>query len=488
MLFESLDRGNRPARVYLSLILFTRSEREAAGALINAQSFWSDQGWQLMPDVYFVKPFFLTSLPFNAEKAALMELFRYRTLSTEHVAAILPVMGDWKGTGTPTLSLISRNGQLMSLCLFDSSTNYNAVVAAQSGSGKSFLANEIIMSYLGQGAQIWVIDIGRSYKKLSDSVGGDFTVFDAASGVCLNPFEMVENYDEETDILVGLVSAMAAQQRPLDDYQEAELKRTMAEAWAVHGRGLSIDRLAEALKSNPDPRVTDVGVQLYSFTSRGEYGRFFAGSNNVSFRSNFTVLELEELQGRKHLQQVVLLQLLYQIQQAMYLGDRSRRKIVLIDEAWSLLTEGNVAKFIEHAYRRFRKYGGSAITLTQSIEDLYGSPAGRSIADNAAFRLYLGQKAETIARVVADKRISVSDATMRWLQTVHTVPGLYSEIFFQSDGGAQGIGRLMVSPFLQLLYSSRPDDVTAIERQTKAGLTIEAAINAVLAERGTQPQ
>ncbi|KJJ58604.1 hypothetical protein VC77_00660, partial [Vibrio cholerae] len=68
-----------------------------------------------------------------------------------------------------------------------------------------------------------------------------------------------------------------------------------------------------------------------------------------------TVLELEELKGRKHLQQVVLLQLIYQIQQEMYLGERDRRKIVFIDEAWDLLTQGDVGKFIETGYRTISK-------------------------------------------------------------------------------------------------------------------------------------
>ncbi len=63
----------------------------------------------------------------------------------------------------------------------------------------------------------------------------------------------------------------------------------------------------------------------------------------------------------------------------MYLGERDRRKIVFIDEAWDLLTQGDVGKFIETGYRRFRKkYGGSAVTVTQSVNDLYDSPTGKS--------------------------------------------------------------------------------------------------------------
>ena len=64
--------------------------------------------------------------------------------------------------------MISRNGQLMSLSLHDSNTNKNLVIAAESGSGKSFLTNELIFSYLSEGAQVWVIDAGKSYQKMSE--------------------------------------------------------------------------------------------------------------------------------------------------------------------------------------------------------------------------------------------------------------------------------------------------------------------------------
>jgi len=95
-----------------------------------------------------------------------------------------------------------------------------------------------------------------------------------------------------------------------------------------------------------DRRLKDIGTQLYPFTSEGGYGRYFKKGNNVSFKNKFTVLELDELQGKKHLRQVILLQLILQIQHDVYLGDRSRKKIVVVDEAWDLLKEGEVASFI----------------------------------------------------------------------------------------------------------------------------------------------
>ena len=135
-----------------------------------------------------------------------------------------------------------------------------------------------------------------------------------------------------------------------------------------------VDDVAEALKIMKTVVCKTWVSSSIRLRHKGEYGRFFNGHNNIRFKNRFTVLELEELKGRKHLQQVVLLQLIYQIQQEMYLGEQDRRKIVFIDEAWDLLTQGDVGKFIETGYRRFRKYGGSAVTVTQSVNDLYDSP------------------------------------------------------------------------------------------------------------------
>lgn len=235
-------------------------------------------------------------------------------------------------------------------------------------------------------------------------------------------------------------------------------------------------------EAREDNRISDLGHQLYSFSKSGQYGKYFNGKNNVAFNNRFTVLELEELKGRKHLQQVVLLQLIYQIQQEMYLGERDRPKLVIIDEAWDLLMQGDVAKFIEHGYRRFRKYGGAAVTITQGVGDLYAAPTGRAIVENSANMYLLGQKPEAIDALKKESRLPLTEGGYELLKTVHTVPGEYSEIFAITSHGC-GIGRLIVDPFRQLIYSTMAEEVNAIKRLTAQGVAVRDAVYMLIEER-----
>jgi conjugal transfer ATP-binding protein TraC len=455
--------------------------RRAEEDLARAKTFWATSMFTMMVDSFIALRTFITALPFFSDRQGVRDEGRYRLMTTQHAGQLAPVFTDWRGTGTPSLSLVSRNGGLMSVCLFDSTTNYNAVIAAQSGSGKSFLANEMVGSYLSQAGDVWVIDVGRSYANLCDVLGGQF-VDVGEQEICFNPFPLIQNYEEEVDVLEAVVAAMASPTETVSDLQRAELSRTMRDLYEDRRGAMTIDDIAASLKQNPDPRVQDVGVRLYAFTSDGQYGRYFNGPNTVGFAGAFTVLELEHLRTRKHLQRIVLLMLIYAIQQRMFLGDPARKKLVFIDEAWELLTDGEVGRFIEAGYRRFRKYNGAAVAITQSIADFHASVVGQAILQNSANMFLLGQKAETIDQLVSDGRLALEPFQAEVLKSVHTIPGKYSEIYIRTDRG-EGIGRLIVDEITQLLYSTRPADRAALAAYTLRGIAITDAARAVVADR-----
>lgn len=114
--------------------------------------------------------------------------------------------------------------------------------------------------------------------------------------------------------MVLLLRTMASGKGLLDDFQISGVKRVLKSLRDKQGKGITIDLIAAAFEKKEDRRVRDIGQQLFAFMSKGAYGRFFNGKNNADFRNDFTVLELDDLQGRKHLCQVVLLQLILQIE------------------------------------------------------------------------------------------------------------------------------------------------------------------------------
>lgn len=546
LLYASKNKGGRLLKMSFHVMAFAKSKKACLELSTALRQQWSVLRFTLLDDEFVMLPMFMNCLPMCADASAIDELWRYKTMTSREAPALLPIFGDLKGTGTPHVQLLSRNGQLMSMSLHDSETNKNGLVVAESGSGKSFLLNEMILAYMSVGACVYVIDAGKSYKKLCESLGGDFVQFGDNNNICLNPFETIEDWEEEEDGIVTLVATMASKDGLLNDRQMAALKSYMRTIWYEHlneecaklkpqfdeidrkaekeyaniernFQGLdddqqarraktqaleelsanvlqakrkllppskmTIDEIADRCLADEDQRVRDIGAQLGSFRSNSSYGRYFSGHNNASFKGDFTVLELDELQSRKHLRQVVLLQLISQIQREIFLGERNRIKILIIDEAWDLLKEGEVSVFMEHAYRKFRKYGASAVIATQSIQDLFTSKVGMAIYENSANQFLLGQKETSIELVKKDSKLVLDDWSWHMLKSVHTEAGIYSEIFI-TVGQLRCLGRLIVSNFQKLLYSTDPRDVNDIDTYQKQGMNIAEAIEQVLKDRG----
>ena len=486
LLYDDFQEGARPLSVSHHVVIFGRNEHHAVEQAARAQSIWQTYGYSIMEDDSIVLPVFRNCLPLCTDYGAINELKRYQTMTNKECPAVLPVFGESKGTGTPHIELISRNGQLMSFSLHDSQTNKNAVIAAESGSGKSFLTNAIINAYLREGAQVWVIDAGKSYQKLAGVLDGDFIQFGEESNVCLNPFPLIQNWDEEEDSVVSIVASMVnpdPDKKELTNYHLTALKERMANLWQEKGRDMTFDDIASVCLKDEEQRVRDIGTQLYPYTSKGSYGRYFNGENNADFSNRFTVLELDELQGRKGLRQVVLLQLINQIYYKVYFGNRNQKKLFIIDEAWDLLKSGNVARFMEESYRKFRKYGASAIICTQSLTDLTNGATGKAMLTNSANLILLGQKDETVEKVKSEQLLSMENSLFSLLKTVRTVSGSHSEIFIKTDTTV-AVGRLAVSPMENLIYTTLPEDVQALNDLQKQGMNFEQAARYLLHQRG----
>jgi conjugal transfer ATP-binding protein TraC len=425
----------------------------------------------------------------------------------ETFAALAPLQADTNSFGAqPIIPLISRRGQIFYLDLLNSDTNYNGVVIAPSGSGKSFFTNNIITNYLSVGGRAFVIDIGRSYEKLCKTLGGQYIEFTEESDICLNIFsemtpvlwradtsELKSRRDQLRATCESILFQMVNPGTEITETEQSILSRCLGECYdeIENDSDFSIiDRMIAKLKQaqerNNEQHQSDnipghLAERLHRYGSNGKHANWFKGRYNIEFGRSFIVLELEELANSEDLKQVVLMLIMASIDHKLYIeADRSRPTAIIMDEAWAMLTGANTAKFIETGFRRARKYKGSFIIITQSIFDLRDKnpDIGNAILSNSAYRFLLQPKGEEARRAIEEGLLpQLSQYELNMLLSTHTSRGLYSEIFIIYPNGSTGVGRLHVNKFTELLYSTNPSEIELINTFRDRGFTLTEAIN-----------
>lgn len=474
----TFENGETPFFAYLNLFTFTDSLKEANEVAGVCNSLYRSLGFITQEDNYIMLPLFLQSLPMNYLPQTQKDLRRRKTFTTSNVAELANVQADWNGFGEPIIQLIGRRGQLQFFDIFSNPTGgFSGVVVASTGSGKSFFVNDLTISYLGVGAKIWTIDAGRSYEKLCKVLDGDFIVFDKDSKICINPFSKIIDLDDEMPLLKDIVAQMSSRTK-LDDLSLSFIEEAIKDVYGRKGASMTVTDIANYLSQKNDPRQKDIASRLFPYTKSGAYAAYFEGESTLDPKKNYAVLELEELRNKKDLQEVVLLTLLYQIQQKI-VNDRTQKKLVIIDEAWDLLSGGNTTGFIEAGYRRFRKYRGACLSITQGVNDFYKVPAGEAIIANSDFFFLLRQRPESIEALKKSQRLSLSEGLYDLLKSVHTDTGNYSEILVYTPVGIT-VGRLVVDRFTQLLYTTKAEEFAEVQKYVDEGASYMDAINKVI--------
>ena len=502
IVLKAMDDGQQLVDLHHQVALFAPM-RDMARAEQSARSIFRARGFELSRDTMMMTQGLIGSLPMTMSPAFHGDLGRMKRVTTKtsaNAVHLAPLVAEWQGTGTPVLLLGGRRGQVMQLDVYDNPAgNYNVAIAGTSGSGKSLLLNEIAAAYLGTGARVWIIDVGRSYEKACRNFGGSFIEFTENAGLSLNPFTFVDDIDEDMELLQPLLAQMVSPREPLEGFQYSTLGSAIKKVWRAKGREMTVtdihDLLATGRLDDPndsdkegsgpaaegDRRLKDLAAMLQPYTRDGTYGKYFDSHATIDFSSDFIVLELEELKAKKDLQTVVLLIVMYRITREMYFS-RDRKKIVIIDEAWDLLSGGATAEFIEAGYRRARKYKGAFMSATQGVDDYYRNPAAKAALDNSDWMFLLRQKPESIEMMDKLGQLTMDDAMKRLLQSLRTEHGAFSEVFIHSPAG-NGIGRLIVDPYSLLLFSSRAEDFGAINAKRATGMDVSQAIDAVLRDR-----
>lgn len=441
--------------------------------------------WILQEESLIPHWMFLYHLPLNFEPFVLQTLAkRMNTLFNSNAASITPLITGEKGYGSPVLTYVDRIGQVIGVDIFSSATNKNFIVIGTSGAGKSYFMNDFFQNYLANGTKIRIIDVGRSYVDLCNTLGGQYIEFTDEANICLNFFTNIEleengeiHADEKSTIipLIGLMAGVALDVEASDDIKLSVLSQHISKAISIAYRnrknnagmedvisGLeSLQQKYKTENGDLDENLKDLIESLYEYGNiNGSYYRYFNGANNLKFDSDLVVLELEELDSKTKLKSVVLAAISHIIGNEFFLGDRSIKKILAIDEAWSMMDSPVVSKFLETMSRRIRKYRGASGIITQKMSDFDKNNSTKAIFATTAWKFFLQQDPEDYKEAI--KSGTMDKSFLMFLKTIKFKKPYYSEVLIKNDSGGYFIARLITDPVSHYIYTNGDSDMDKI--------------------------
>ena len=170
---------------------------------------------------------------------ALDELEVRSKLNSSPLSSIFPFVSFDLTSDRGILYGVNRHNA--SLILFDrfSLENYNSVVFAKSGSGKSYAVKLEILRSLMFGTDVIVIDPEREYEYLAQATGGRTFNISLSSEHHINPFDLppVKEDEEPGDILrsniINLVGLFRIMLGGLTPEEDAIVDRAITETYAI---------------------------------------------------------------------------------------------------------------------------------------------------------------------------------------------------------------------------------------------------------------
>ncbi len=429
---------------------------EVSKSLVGIKSAWAIQ-----------EKAFKSNLPLMDDKVKKVHSFDSRSMGT-----VFPFTTSEVGhsTGVP----LGFNKQTGTPILFDnfhpSLTNYNMVIFAKSGAGKSVTMKTLISrSSVLMGIESLALDAEGEYQVVAESLGGINVVLSPSSKTVINLFDIEpENVKDE---ITGRERTVLNVENKVEDVTQALLtmargstrsqevnevtKQVIAEAVSEEYASLGItnnpmslyksgesfqkgDKLYKDKKEMPTigswyKRIEkkaqenkNVDYQYhYSYLLKvmrqyiREYNgqmAYFDGQSTFELLDGapFINLDISQLEERfaRPLAQQILLSWIWEkyVKKNSEDRKRARQKRVLVDEAWMLLPYPEAVDFLNTMARRARKRNVSLAIISQRFQDFYEKPEAQAVLTSSDTKLFLAQDKSEIEQLKQVFKLSDGEA------------------------------------------------------------------------------
>jgi type IV secretory pathway VirB4 component len=283
--------------------------------------------------------------------------------------------------------------------------NYNSVVFAMAGAGKSYMIKLEVLRSLMLGTEIIVIDPENEYRDLADAVGGQYIAFGYGEASKINPFDLSLVEEEGENALNSKVLALHKLLKvmlgAMDPIEESILDRALMDAYKMKGitpdpvtqnrEAPLVEDLYKSLIGMEDEKARSLAARLEKYI-KGSFAGIFNQKTTVNLTNPFVVFGIKNLEeSLRPVAMHIILDYIWTV-----VKKTLKKRLLVVDEAWYLMQYEDSAQFLRGIVKRGRKYYLGVTTITQDVDDFLQTPYGKEIVTNSAIQILLKQHTAAI--------------------------------------------------------------------------------------------
>jgi len=376
--------------------------------------------------------------------------------------------------------------------------NRNKIVIGPSGSGKSFLTNHLVNSYLSSGSHMVIVDVGGSYKRLCKLRKGKYIEYDDKNPLSFNPFFLSNDRKNDIEKIETIKLLIFSLWKKTGDDHSKDEESIISEglneyySWVeTNGNFMCFNTYYEFMTTIFFPNMEKNKPRKYNLIDADSFenvlSRFYKGGqfdfllnsevNTDLFNEPFIVFELDNIKDNKTLFSIVSLMIMdVFIEKMRHL--KGTRKVIVIEEAWKPIAEG-MAGFIQYLFKTVRKHFGEAWVVTQELNDIIGNEIIKdTIIKNCGAKILLDMKDYRNNFVEIQNLLSLTDKTSNLVLSINQnkIPGENYKEFFLGLGNEGQVYAVNLSKMEYATYTSEKDEIEIINQLEEKYNSIELAL------------
>jgi len=458
---ENLQKGNEKL-FNVSLYINCKAQSKEALDLLTKKVEAELNSLMIIPNVPYFRQVqgYKSLIPIAKD-----ELKVKRNITTQALSAFFPFTSPFLTIENNGVMLGLNKNKVPFIKDIYSLSNANGIVLATSGSGKSYFTKLLISRQLLNNTQVLIIDPQAEYIGLTGHCNGELITISRTSKTIINPLDLMgHDYIEKRLALMDMFKIMFGD---LSEIQKSVLDRAITITYAKK------KITANSYKNKKPPILGDLykvlvnmdkkAAQMEKITYRALINRLYMYTHGVfSFMNKHTSIKFDNKfvcfnignmpKQVKPLVMFLILDFVY-----MKMKESKERKLLVIDEAWSLLGKTEEASYIFEIVKTCRKFNLGLLLITQDVADLINSKAGHAVLANSSYSLLLRQKPSVIDSVV--KTFHLSQMEKEYLLTATQGRGVLI-----LDNEHQEL-EVVASPKEHQIITTNPDEIIAKKKE-----------------------